>query len=783
MKFSPSLLYQESREAKSESFDDACDRLFFENVSPDNIFHLLFKNKKNNSFEKKFEIFIDLLAQGADLNKELAENKNLKSELIDFFELENDDEATKYFENKLLFKLKEFKSQLHLLPSLEKIPHSKILYIKSINYLQKIASFYENQLKDSVPNLLSAEKFFSKITQEDFFSKKQPEEIEHILNFMGFLNYLKDSKFIDLIYEKSEQYMKIHDAEMLEEEKEIYSSINILIETLPDCFELYKNQQIHYAKIEEIKDANSVQFFTLRNKFLTSVKAIIEDQISKQEEKKETKKKDDRLKKLEEKERIKIEEKKELERERLKGEKKAEKLRKKEEQRILKERQEELKKEALEKIIKENEEIAKKTAEENERKEVEARAKKEEKERRRQAFLEAEKLRQELAEKTIIEEEKLRKELAENAKRQAEAQVKQQEIEKQIKQQQVEEIKDRILEKTSANFEKFQSFFEFLREKSWLDIGVIGLFGSRVYKEVIHETYPSLEIPKNPQADFDFFCISGGASSSGIFKLCHEESGSKENFRGVIEEFNAKNPNLQISFLEEENGKKSVNFNRHKKSLNFKLVATFFEDEIDGVKTKKTVKEKVEFDLNFYTQQSMLENLQWQFNLERVMLSQVSDGSVQLKINQSNCDPSQEKMTIEKFITEAQNSKQQDFLFEANPQARGFLNRIINKKGVYKYLDEEALNALKSGLLEDEHIKENLKNELLFYKKIVDKKTSELLESKIVDEKFTQAKFIVDEIAKDKIFKEDKDFKEILRSIPRGAPTRANVSPKILGRD
>ena len=149
MKFSPSLLYQESRGAKSESFDKACDQLFFENISPNNIFYLLFKNKKNNSFEKKFEIFIDLLTQGADLSKELAENKNLKSELVNFFELENDDEATKYFENKLLFTLKGFKSQLQLIPRLGSIPHCKDLYIKSINSLQKILSFYVIQIKES----------------------------------------------------------------------------------------------------------------------------------------------------------------------------------------------------------------------------------------------------------------------------------------------------------------------------------------------------------------------------------------------------------------------------------------------------------------------------------------------------------------------------------------------------------------------------------------------------------------------------------------------------------
>jgi hypothetical protein len=363
-----------------------------------------------------------------------------------------------------------------------------------------------------------------------------------------------------------------------------------------------------------------------------------------------------------------------------------------------------------------------------------------------------EKLCQEFAEKTRIEEEKLR--------------------------EKAEGIKDRILEKTSANFEKFQSFFDFLREKSWLDIGEIGLFGSRVYKEVINETCPSLKMPENSQADFDFFCIPDKEKSRGIFALCHQESASKENFQEIIEEFNAKNPNLQISFLEDRDGKKSVNFNRLKKSLNFKLVATFFEDEVGEEKAEQTVKEKIEFDLNFYTQQSMLENLQWQFNIERVMLSQVSDGSVRLKINQSNCNPSQEKMTIEKFITEAQNSEQQDFLFEANPQARGFLNRIINAKGIYKYLDEETLDAIKIKLLTNTEIKENLKNELLNYKNLADRDVSEPRNSSEIQEKIEQAKLIIEKVKADKIFKEDKDFQEILQRSPKTTPTQASVSQK-----
>ncbi len=220
-------------------------------------------------------------------------------------------------------------------------------------------------------------------------------------------------------------------------------------------------------------------------------------------------------------------------------------------------------------------------------------------------------------------------------------------------------------------------------------------------------------------------------------------------------------------------------------SLNFKLVAVILEDkktsedETGEEKTEKIVKEKIEFDLNFYKQQSMLENLQWQFNLERVLLTQNPDKIFALKINHCNWDSSQEKMTIEDFFAKAQGEEMREFLFESNPQARGFLNRMINKKGVYKYLDEDTLNAVKSGLLEDEHIKENLIKELSDYKDDVDGKVSQSKDPKIADEKYKQAKFIVDEIAKDKIFKEDKDFKEILRSIPRGAPTGARTGANV----
>ncbi len=405
-------------------------------------------------------------------------------------------------------------------------------------------------------------------------------------------------------------------------------------------------------------------------------------------------------------------------------------------------------------------------------------------------------------------EERARIEAEERARIQAEIQAEiqeiarqiqaqQQEIARQIQEQQAEEIKDRILAKTSANFEKFQLFFNHLREEIWLDIGEIGLFGSRVYREVLNETSPALKIPENTKADFDFYCIPKGVDSNGIFKLCHEEAASRENFLEVIEDFNKKNPNLQIYFKDEEipyaldeivkkDGEKSVNFLVNQ-SINFKLVAVILEDkktsedETGEEKTEKIVKEKVEFDLNFYTQKTMLEKLQWQFNLERVLLTQNPDRTFALNINHCNCNQKQEKMTIEDFFAKAQGEEMQEFLFEYNPKAGGFLNRMINKKGIYKYLDEETLNALKIEFLNDD-IKKKLIKELSDYKDDVDGKVKQSTDPKIADEKFKQAKFILDEIAKDKIFKEDKDFQEILRSIPRGAPTGAGIGSKPIAR-
>ena len=709
MKFSPSQLYQESRQAKSESFDEACDQLFFENTSPNNIFYLLFKNKKNNSFEKKFEIFIDLLTQGADLTKELAENKNLKSELVNFFELENDDEAAKYFENKLLFKLKEFRSQLQLIPSLGSIPHSKDLYIESINYLQKILSFYEIQIKESGTDSLSAEKFFSKITQEVFFSKNQPEEIEHILNFMGFLNYLKDSKFIDYIYEKSEQYMRKPETKMLKEEKEIYNSINILIETLPDCFELYKNQQTHYAKIEAIKDASSLKYFTLRNKFLISIKSLIEDQIAKREEEKEAKKKNDHLKKSEEKERIKIEKTKEIEREKLRIEKKAEKARKKEEQRIQKESEEEAKKEALEKIKKENEEIAKKKAEEKAEEKVEMEIKKKaEKAKRREDFI-------------------AKKQAEENARIEAEERLKIEQENARIEAEEINKLIAEISKKIKDDFNKFDDFFDFLNNsEKWVKPCEIGFYGSRVYGPFVENIFPQNHIENRDLSttDYDFFCIA-----DGVFACCCNELIARENFEKLFEKFNQKNPNFQIRF-KEAFGKTNVNLNKFKKSLNFKLVATIDDEDYD-------------FDLNFYSTESRSQNLQWQLNPERIMLCRTED-QFQFVINQDHDDQTP-KITIFEFFKKMK--REEDFALDSNEKAIGFLNRIINNRGTYKYFDDKNMQKVKHKIAEKSC--EKLIEELNRYKKFLRTPTRE--NDEIYQTKKSEIEAIIKGVSQDHI--------------------------------
>jgi len=626
----------------------------------------------------------------------------------DFLEIKSDDEETKYIRNNpLLQYLNRFKKRLVSMPKWDDesstSPSSRILYMQSINYLQNIASFYEKQLINSAYNADELQKIFPEISYDQFFSKNPPDKIENILNFLGFLIYLKDSKFMSFLHEKFEKsFLSFSKITTTKEELDLKDSLNNLILKLPKDFEISLDQQKHNIKIEDL-NLKLLEF----NALLKSTLKDIEEKLTKQESKNkrlQEAKKDERKK--EEERRIKLEE-----RAKRKAEEKA-------------------KREAADKMRKEVEENAQREAEDKMRKEVEENIRKD-------------------------NEKKLNREAEKNAKRKQrqEAFKESQELKKNI---------EKISEQPQADFKKFQSFFDFLRQKIWLNIGEVGLFGSRVYREIIKQSSSCEVISDNPKTDFDFFCIPKKEKYRGIFTLCTNEVSSRINLTYLLEEFNATNPNLQISFLKEENGKKSVNHGRKNDSLNFKLVADFLED-------------KIEFDLNFYTQQSISQNLQWQLNLERVLLNQDADGNFQLKINQSNCDSSQEEMTIKKFISSTRDQEQKVFLYEANPQASGFLNRILTKKGVYKYLDEETLDAIKIKLLNNPAILENLKKELQFHKNILDRHEIESQNPSDNNKKIAQAKLILDGIREDKIFKDVDDFKEILKSEPNTSLTQAKV--------
>jgi hypothetical protein len=228
--------------------------------------------------------------------------------------------------------------------------------------------------------------------------------------------------------------------------------------------------------------------------------------------------------------------------------------------------------------------------------------------------------------------------------------------------------------------------------------------------------YPAKYFSDNSQADFDYFCIPITKNSKGIFVINPDEMASKINFEDLLKEFNEKSPYLQINLVNEKNGKKSVNHGGKAESLNFKLVATFFEEKSADDKSEKIIKKQIEFDLNFYTQQSILKNLQWQLNLERVMLIQDKDGNFELKLNQSSCDESK-IISIDEFLIKIQEFERQNFLLDFNPEAKGFLNRIINKKGIYKYLNDEEIVQIKSNLVEE--FSEKLIEELNHYKKFI----------------------------------------------------------------
>jgi len=731
MKHPPSMSYNQSVDNLS-SFESACEYLFIHNTSPGNIFHLLFTQKKNYSSEKKFGIFVNLLSQGVDLEFELTQNKNLASELAEYFDVD-DDGKSRYFENNIAKKLAKFKHELQRIPRIEKLPNLKEIYLKSLTDLNRISMSYHHQTKDFHLDLVFNNEYSSKITQEEFISLEFNDEIENILNFMGFLNYLKDSKFIDFIYNRMEEHCEKHDKLLLNEEEQIYNSVNGLIDKLSPIFDLSINKESHLKKIQLINSENERQYLLKRNLFLTEIKRIMEINLRTQEENKVAKIKEEAQAKKQLAKQIKKQSRREL--------------------KEVKEIVENIVLNAFQQIT----DKAKQEADEKAKKELE----------------------EELRKKAEIKTKKLQ--IKEERRRLRELEI--------IKQQNAKEIKERIIEKSSTNFEKFQLFFNYLRNKKWLEIGEIGLFGSRVYRCVITETCPQITVLENPQTDFDFYCVPKESNSSGIFRLCHDESASRENFKEILEEFNSQNYHFQIYLKDEKHednrdefGKKSVNLKKGS-SLNFKLIALFQGEEIDQEKEdleeiackKKIAKIEIEFDLNFYTQDSILTNLQWQYNLERVILVQKIDQSWDLVINSSNCELSDKESSFEEFIINAKEREIDQFLMQPNPQAHGYLHRILNKNGAIKYFPEEIANVVQGILLANDFIKENLKKELLTYKKIVEEKSLELGESEIINEKYKKAKFILDEVSKNKIFKEDKDLQEILKSNPKTTPCEVRV--------
>jgi len=331
-----------------------------------------------------------------------------------------------------------------------------------------------------------------------------------------------------------------------------------------------------------------------------------------------------------------------------------------------------------------------------------------------------------------------------------------------------QKVKDNILEKITGNFKKFQSFFDFLREKKYLDIGEVGHFGSRVYKQIIHESSPTKDFPNSHQADFDFFCTPCFENSRGIFVINPDEMAAKINFQEFLREFNERNPSLQISLANEESGKKSVNHGGKSDSLNYKLVATFFEEKSPDDKSEKIVKEQIEFDLNFYTKQSILHNLQWQLNLERVLLTQGIDGNFELKLNQSNCGESK-IISIDEFLIKVQECERQNFLLEPNPEAKGFLNRIINKKGVYKYLEDQELAEIKTTLVKDHRLV--LEREFEEYKKFLSINKA-VGKNPFIDAKIAEYGKIIEAVKKDPILRE---IAEEIYLVPDSTLTKAST--------
>ena len=292
----------------------------------------------------------------------------------------------------------------------------------------------------------------------------------------------------------------------------------------------------------------------------------------------------------------------------------------------------------------------------------------------------------------------------------------------------IDEITKKTVSEAGKNFDKFTPFFDFLRKKSWIGASDFGLYGSKVYNEFIKQSNPNLSLNTSIVTDYDFFGVC-----EQIFSLTPDKRAAAKNFEDILEEFNKIDPNYQISFAEEKS-ENSVNYNSKRKSLNYKLKAKVNGEELD-------------FDLNFYSRSTILENMQWQLNFERVSIVQKKDHQISLEINNSGCDELSSK-SPDSFVSDSQTYENpNEFLFAINTSAKGFLSRLLNGKGIYKYLTDSDLDSIKKFLLEDEKSREKLIEEYQSYQKIL----SESEGAFVVSPKISEASSILQRIHQDPI--------------------------------
>ncbi|MFZ9469656.1 MAG: hypothetical protein ACO26G_01210, partial [Rickettsiales bacterium] len=292
----------------------------------------------------------------------------------------------------------------------------------------------------------------------------------------------------------------------------------------------------------------------------------------------------------------------------------------------------------------------------------------------------------------------------------------------------IDEITNKTISEAGKNFDKFTPFFDFLRKKSWIGASDFGLYGSKAYNEFIKQSNPNLSLNTSIVTDYDFFSVC-----EQIFSVTPDKKAAAKNFEDILEEFNKIDPNYQISFAEEKS-ENSINYNSRKKSLNYKLKAKVNGEELD-------------FDLNFYSKSTILENMQWQLNFERVSIVQKRDHQISLEINNSGCDELSSK-SPDSFVSDSQTHENpNEFLFAINTSAKGFLSRLLNGKGIYKYLTDSDLDSIKKFLLEDEKSREKLIEEYQSYQKILSQSEGAF----VVSPKISEASSILQRIHQDPI--------------------------------